>query len=171
MLCCRSADGHRRARARARIPEGACDHIISPLIFRVCVCSVTVCDNEPLSFRGWPTMSAYKWKRILTLSHARTRARTHTRGGLSSRTLSDAVCCGCVLTFRVIWKVSPHLAASASPPCHHGNTNSRDNTRPVRGVARRRYTAAHAHEGSQRARHCSSLLHFVYPSFLPFLLS
>lgn len=67
-----SAAGHRRALVSGR--ERACGHIMSALIFCVCVCVCLPCDNEPLSFRGWPTMSAYKCKRILTLSLARTHA-------------------------------------------------------------------------------------------------
>lgn len=40
-----------------------------------------------------------------------------------------------MLTFRVIWKAPPHLAASTNSCCHHGNTASRDNMWPVRCIA------------------------------------
>ncbi len=100
-----------------------------------------------------------------------------------------------MLTFRVIWKVPPHLAASTNPCCHHGNTASSDNMWTVRCVARvHAFTQAplrdntyvhgftvvekhmkqtdthiHAHINTS-ALHYSSVLHFIYPSF-PSLLS
>lgn len=53
------------------------------------------------------------------------QTQTHSKGGLSVPVQSSAV--SCVLTFRVIWKLPPHLAASNNPCGYHGNTASRDN--------------------------------------------
>lgn len=81
-------------------------------------------DTTSLSFWGWPAMSIHtgKWKPILSESPPQP-THTHIWRGLRVH------CCAlCLLTFRVIWKVPPHLAAGTNPRCRYGNAASRDKT-------------------------------------------
>lgn len=151
------------------------------LVSGVYVCNISA-TTIPLSFQGWPTMSIYKWKCIFTKSLIETH--THTGRWLGVWVQSSAV--SCVLTFRVIWKVPPHLAASANPCGYHGNTASRDNMRLVRCAAHVHasyFTWWHVRTQHNHVRkkthiktdryshvntctlHYSSLIHLIYPSF------